>query len=125
MNRTFKIGIVDMVVALAIIVASVACLFAGSGCSSLIPSGRTPTDECRQMDDSYLAWHAVGVAAGGAAGATGAGGVLTSTLADEPGADIALAASSALFGILATVASVLSAEYAERAADACVEAPVP
>lgn len=91
------------------------------GCTSLIPPGRTPSDRCASDADSYLAWHAVAVASSGLAGAVGAGGVLSASLADEPGADIALAASAVLFGALATVAEVLSAEYAERSAEACVE----
>jgi len=83
-------------------------------CAGLIPPGYPARDECREADDAYLAWRSIGIAAGGLAGATGTSGVLTSTLADEPGADIALAASSALLGVLASVASVLAGEYAER-----------
>jgi hypothetical protein len=95
-----------------------------SSCTSLIPSGTTTNPDCQRYDESYLAWYAVSVAASGGAGATGASGVLTATLADEPGADIALAATSAALGILATVATILSGEYAERAAGACSE-PMP
>lgn len=125
MKPTTKIGILDTIAAMAILVASLFCLVSGSGCASLYGGTANPSQECRRADDLYLTWHAVGIAASGAAGATGAGGVLTSTLADEPGADIGLAASSAVFGILATVATVLSAEYAERATEACVEQPAP
>jgi len=89
------------------------------GCTSLLPPGRTASDRCREENDRHLAWYAVGVASSGMAGATGAGGVLTATLADEPGADIALAASSAVLGVLAAVANVLAGEYAERASEAC------
>jgi len=95
-----------------------------SSCTSLIPSGTTTNPECQRYDANYLAWYAVSVAASGAAGATGASGVLTATLADEPSADIVLAATSAAMGILATVATILSGEYAERAAGACAE-PMP
>ncbi len=98
-------------------------LFLCLGCSSLLGS-RTATDECREYDDSYLTWHAVGIAAGGLAGATGASGVLSATLADEPGADIGLAASSAVFGVLATVAGVLAGEYADRFGERCVDVPL-
>jgi hypothetical protein len=96
------------------------------GCSSIVPTAvRNPTDACTTADQNYLIWKAIGVASSGLAGATGSGGVLTATLADEPAADISLAASSAVFGILATVAGILSGEYATRAADACQEQPTP
>lgn len=84
------------------------------GCSSLIPPEAAVRDECRDYDDSYLAWRSVAIAAGGLAGASGTSGVLTSTLADEPGADLALAGVSAVSGILSAVAAWLADEYARR-----------
>jgi len=101
------------------VILRLAALLLLLGCTSLVPAGRTASDRCRDADDAHLAWYAVGIASSGLAGATGAGGVLTATLADEPGADIALAASSAVLGVLATVAGVLAGEYAERASEAC------
>lgn len=94
-------------------------LFSIGGCTSLVGS-RDASDVCQDYDSAYLAWNAVGVASSGLAGATGASGVLTATLADEPGADIALAATSAVLGVLATVANVLSGQYAERFAERCL-----
>ena len=80
-----------------------------------------PSNPCQQQEDRYISWYAVGVVSGSLAGATGTSGVLTSTLADEPYADIALAASSMVFGALATLGTVLSGIYAENYAE-CVDA---
>jgi hypothetical protein len=73
--------------------------------------------ECRQLDGSYLAWKAVGMALSGLTGATGTGGILTATLADEPAADVTLAGVSAGSAIMATVAQMLSSEYAQDAVE--------
>lgn len=90
-----------------------------SGCSSLIPRETTPSEQCQGFDDSFVAWSAVGIASGSLAGAAGASGVLSATLADLPGADAGLAASSAILGALAAVAGWASGHYAGRFASEC------
>jgi len=93
------------------------------GCVSLVPPNAAPSDACRRLDESHIAWYAVGIASGSLAGATGTSGVLTSTLADEPYADLGLAVSSTIFGALATLGTVLAGIYAERYVE-CLDEPV-
>ncbi len=98
------------------------------GCGSLLPAtprmGAVEPADCRGYDDSYLAWHAVSLAASGLAGATATTGALTAALADSEGADIAVPASAAVLGALAVVADWLAGEYATRTAE-CVRGERP
>lgn len=113
--------------ALLVVVATV-------GCAGIIPWSETSREvcgetdracmeiqeveaECRSLDGSYKAWKAVGMALTGVAGATGTGGVLTATLAEEPAADVTMAALSAGSAIFATVSDWLAGEYAEDVAE--------
>jgi hypothetical protein len=105
-----------------------------SGCAGIIPWSTRPSEvcgetdracmeiveveaECRELDGQYKAWKATGMALTGVAGATGTGGVLTATLADEPAADVTMAALSAGSAIFATVSDWLAGEYAEDVAE--------
>ena len=90
-----------------------------SGCVGLeghasTPSGESCLDSCRRYDDQYLAYYALGMVFSGTTAAAGTGGVLTATLADEPNADIGLAATAAASGIGAVVFNWLAGESAER-----------
>ncbi len=80
---------------------------------------RTCVDACRTHDSEYLAYYALGMTFSGVSAAAGTGGIMTSALADEPGADIALACISAGGGIAALVFNWLSGEAGERYED-CV-----
>ena len=112
-------------------------LLAVTGCTGLLPSSPTPREvcgevdracmeiqeveaECSAADSQYKAWKAVAIASSGLAGATGAGGVLSSAIADEPAADVGLAAASSAFAVMATVGEYLSGDYGEDAVE-CLE----
>lgn len=112
----------------------VICVVSVSGCVGVIPWSEPSREvcgetdracmeiveveaECRQLDGSYKAWKAVGMALTGVAGATGTGGVLTATLADEPAADVTMAAVSAGSAIFSTVSYWLAGELAEDVAE--------
>lgn len=97
------------------------------GCSALIPPSdavSTVSPDCRYYDDSFMAWQAVGIAAGSLGGASGASGLLSSALDGSEGAEIGLAASGAVLGALSAVAAWLSGHYAERYAEEC-SSPTP
>jgi hypothetical protein len=83
----------------AVALVLVLCL----GCRGLAPT--TPTvrlpdetedqaevrvclESCRAYDDQYLVHYALGMTFSGVSAAAGTGGIMTSALADEPGADI-------------------------------------
>jgi hypothetical protein len=78
---------------------------------------RVCIESCRAYDDQYLVHYALGMTFSGVSAAAGTGGIMTSTLADEPGADIALACISAGGGIAALVFNWLSGEAGERFED--------
>ena len=71
-------------------------------------------EECSPHDDAYLVYYALGMTFSGLAGASGTGGVLSATLADEPGADIALASAAAGSAIATVVFNWLAGEEADR-----------
>lgn len=77
-------------------------------------------ESCRAYDDEYLVFYALGMAFSGVTAASGTSGILSATLADEPNADIALAATAAGSGIATVVFNWLSGESAERYTE-CVE----
>lgn len=124
----FRALMLGAVVVLAICVVSV------SGCAGIFPWSEPSREvcgetdracmeiveveaECRGLDASYKTWKATGMALTGVAGATGTGGVLTATLADEPAADVVMAGLSAGSAIFATVSDWLAGEYAEDVAE--------
>jgi hypothetical protein len=122
---TRKSAIAAVRKALAAIVFSALVLL--GGCSSLStaqPSTERQTafvsssvqceENCVRYDDAYIAWYALGMTFSGVTAAAGTSGVLSATLADEPNADIALAATAAGSGILTVVFNWLAGESAER-----------
>lgn len=80
---------------------------------------RVCIESCRAYDDQYLVHYALGMTFSGVSAAAGTGGIMTSAIADEPGADIALACTAAAAGIGALVFNWLSGEAGERYED-CV-----
>ena len=78
---------------------------------------RTCIESCRTYDDQYLVHYALGMTFSGVSAAAGTGGIMSSALADEPGADIALACSAAAGGIAAVVFNWLAGEAGERFED--------
>jgi hypothetical protein len=98
-----------------------------SGCVGLEGHATTPTTEqscvemCREYDDAYLVEYALGMVFSGTTAAAGTSGVLSATLADEQGADIALAATSAASGIATVVLWWLAGESEERWAECKAE----
>lgn len=94
------------------------------GCFALTPPNDS-SDHCRTYDENYVTWYALGIASGSLAGATGASGVLTATLIDEPYADLGLAISSTVFGAFAAVSNALAGMYASRYTTCESETDVP
>ena len=94
-----------------------------TGCSLL--GTAIPSPRCERLDDNYLGWSATAAAAGGLAGAssTAAAGVAAADVDDAVELGIGLGVTGAVFSVLATVAGLLSGEYAARMADECMEAP--
>lgn len=114
------VSIAGIILAVFIVVGAGFC---SMGCSSLIPPTTTPTQQCQTYDDDFVVWSAMGIASGSLSGAAGASGILSATLGDTPEADAALAASSAVLGALAAVASWAAAHYAGRFAEDCHDPP--
>jgi len=92
------------------------------GCGSLATSGIEYPEACGYYDTAYLAWSATAAAAGGLATASGTaaasvGGLLDGD--DARDATIGLGIVGLVSGVLATVATLLSGEYADRFVTNC------
>ena len=131
MKRTVKMGILDTIAVVAIIVCCVSLLVSSTACNGLATRSTSASDvaltreescieACRPYDDAYLIEYALGMVFSGTTAAAGTSGVLSATLADEQGADIALAATAAGSGIATVVLWWLAGESAERYTE-CVE----
>lgn len=111
---------------LAAFVVLFACL---SGCASLGAGRAIETarfEECHALDDSFLAWKAVGYAGSGIAAAGGAGGALVEGVADaDEGWTIGLSVAGAVGAIMAGLGTFMSSEYAERWSETCGEPIAP
>ncbi len=101
------------------------------GCSSLSEPWRTtagpqptPVDlclaTCVKYDNAYLIEYALGMTMSGVSAAAGTSGILSTALADEPGAAIGLAAIAAGAGVATLVFNWLAGENASRYT-ACVD----
>lgn len=94
------------------------------GCGSLATQGVTYPESCQYYDSAYLGWSATSSAAAGLAGASATATTLVEGLMDDPtDATIGLGVTGAVMGVLATVASMLAGEYADRFAENCRNQP--
>jgi len=99
--------------------AAVAIALSLSGCGLLTHTDSARSQSCTEANSNYRIARAINIGCDVLAGGTAASGIITTTVADEPYADIILGASSVLFVGCSAIASFFGGEYAEETVMEC------